>query len=91
MTEVRDFITKYVDANQLRKGAQVAMDPLLHRAVYGKGNEEKEFAKWDKVFGAISAKMNPAYSIQFEGQSQSVIKKVRLNAYFTRMSEYPLL
>lgn len=78
MAEVRDFITKYVDTNQLRKGAQVAMDPLLHRAVYGKGNEEKEFAKWDKVFGAISAKMNPAYSIQFQGQSQCVIKKGKL-------------
>ena len=81
-TEIRDYVTKYVTMNELKKGNFVKLDPHLHHAVYGKGNEEKETANWDKVFGAIQAKMSPAYSIQFPGQSQPIIKKVKLTLNF---------
>jgi len=76
VSDIREYVTKYVTDNELKFRSQVRLDPQLHRAVYGKGNEDKEMATWDKIFGAIQAKMSPAYSIQFAGQSQPIIKKV---------------
>ena len=76
MSDLRNYVKKYVEINELQFKNMVRLDPVLHHAVYGKGSEDKETATWDKIYGAITAKMNPAYSVQFAGQSHPVIKKV---------------
>ena len=55
----------------------VKLDPHLHKCVFGKGKEEIEEVTWDKVFGGVQSKTNPAYSIQFPGQHPH-IRKVRI-------------
>ena len=52
------------------------MDPHLHKCVFGRGKEEIEEVTWEKLYGGIQSKMNPAYSIEFPGQSRPHIKKV---------------
>ena len=52
----------------------VKLDPHLHKCVFGKGKEEIEEVTWDKVFGGVQAKTNPAYSIQFPGQHPHIRK-----------------
>lgn len=74
MKELRENITKYVDINQLRWRNMVKLDPHLHKCVFGKGKEEIEEVTWDKVFGGVQAKTNPAYSIQFPGQKPHIRK-----------------
>ena len=76
MSDLRNYVKKYVEINELQFKNMVRLDPVLHHAVYGKGSADKETATWDKIYGAITAKMNPAYSVQFAGQSHPVIKKV---------------
>ena len=58
----------------------VKLDPHLHKCVFGKGKEEIEEVTWDKVFGGVQAKTNPAYSIQFPGQHPH-IRKVFFNHF----------
>ena len=88
MKELREHVTKYVDQNQLRYGTNkqqiiswsfrwrnmVKLDPHLHKCVFGKGKEEIEEVTWDKVFGGVQSKTNPAYSIQFPGQHPHIRK-----------------
>ena len=52
----------------------VKLDPHLHKCVFGKGKEEIEEVTWDKVFGGVQSKTNPAYSIQFPGQHPHIRK-----------------
>ena len=59
----------------------VKLDPHLHKCVFGKGKEEIEEVTWDKVFGGVQSKTNPAYSIQFPGQHPH-IRKVRIFYHF---------
>ena len=59
----------------------VKLDPHLHKCVFGKGKEEIEEVTWDKVFGGVQAKTNPAYSIQFPGQHPH-IRKVFFLSFF---------
>merc|ERR1712106_323567 len=80
MNEMRDYVTKYVEVNELKfgRGKLVRLDPLLHKIVYGKGNAEIEECTWEKLYGGVQSKTNPAYSIQFPGQSAPHVKKGKL-------------
>ena len=60
----------------------VKLDPHLHKCVFGKGKEEIEEVTWDKVFGGVQAKTNPAYSIQFPGQHPHIRKVYFLSFFF---------
>ena len=62
----------------------VKLDPHLHKCVFGKGKEEIEEVTWDKVFGGVQAKTNPAYSIQFPGQHPH-IRKVFFSFFYFHM------
>lgn len=88
MKELREHVTKYVDQNQLRWRNMVKLDPHLHKCVFGKGKEEIEEVTWDKVFGGVQAKTNPAYSIQFPGQHPHIRKGKlpKLNIQIKRVS-----
>merc|ERR1711914_38038 len=87
MKELREHVTKYVDQNQLRWRNMVKLDPHLHKCVFGKGKEEIEEVTWDKVFGGVQAKTNPAYSIQFPGQHPH-IRKVFFLSFFKYSYSY---
>ena len=80
MKELREYVTKYVDVNELRisRGKMVRLDPVLHKCIYGKGNADIEECTWEKLYGGVQSKTNPAYSIQFPGQGQPHIKKVNV-------------
>lgn len=54
----------------------VRLDPILHKCVYGKGNADIEECTWEKLYGGVQSKTNPAYSIQFPGQATPHVKKV---------------
>jgi len=88
MKELREHVTKYVDQNQLRWRNMVKLDPHLHKCVFGKGKEEIEEVTWDKVFGGVQSKTNPAYSIQFPGQHPHIRKGKlpKLNIQIKRVS-----
>ena len=60
----------------LGRGKMVRLDPILHKCVYGKGSADIEECTWEKLYGGVQSKTNPAYSIQFPGQATPHVKKV---------------
>ena len=56
MSDLRNYVKKYVEINELQFKNMVRLDPVLHHAVYGKGSEDKETATWIKFMAQLRQK-----------------------------------
>ena len=74
--EVRQVLTEYVKANQLKSETpgMVRMDELLAEVVMAKGDNSSKEIKWEELQQFTIAKMSPGYSLQFHGEPASQFK-----------------
>jgi len=74
--EVRQVLTEYVKANQLKSETpgMVRMDELLAEVVMAKGDNSSKEIKWEELQEFTIAKMSPGYSLQFHGEPASQFK-----------------
>jgi len=74
--EVRQVLTDYVKANQLKSDTPglVRLDELLAEVVMAKGDNSTKELKWEELQQFIVSKMSPGYSMQFQGEPANQYK-----------------
>eukprot|EP00090_Calanus_glacialis_P008779 TRINITY_DN17125_c0_g1_i2.p1 TRINITY_DN17125_c0_g1~~TRINITY_DN17125_c0_g1_i2.p1 ORF type:complete len:597 (-),score=222.65 TRINITY_DN17125_c0_g1_i2:88-1878(-) len=74
--EVRQVLTEYVKANQLKSDTpgMVRLDELLAEVVMAKGDNSSKEMKWEDLQQFTISKMSPGYSLQFQGEPASQFK-----------------